>query len=315
MQPVKMRLTVGLIIVLVAVLEITLIYYFEIYLNKIINIDSVSIEVKQHSSFRLPRTIEARLRSDALEKVAVKWDKEFIDTDRVGIVRVEGRVQGYSNLVVLEVKVYEYIEALEKPKIVALITEGNPLEVKSLKLPETISVVYGDDSKGREKVQWKSNEIYITKPGCYEVRGVFERDIYCASEVICILEVVERKELTNRIFVQNSYFSKEVVQESIAKVTALPNSVLEELLRAEVTISYVEGNITDIPGFESLKKHEDGKLKVFGAFRYPQIVVDYNADKYVRFTEIDNLTTILLHEIGHAYDFLLKGEEKCHFAK
>ena len=314
MQPGKMRLTVRLTIVLVAVLEITLIYYFEIYLNKIRSIDSISIEVKQHSSFQLPRIIEARLKSNDLEKVAVKWESELIDTDKVGTINLEGRVEGYSEAVILEIKVYEYIEALERPRIVALISEGSPLEFKDLRLPEELSVVYGGDRKGREKVLWKSNYRNITQAGNYEIKGIFESDIPCELEAVCLLEVIDREELIKRIFVQNLYLEEGAVQETVSKVIALPNSILEALLQAEITISYVEGNITDIPEFESLKKHEDERLKVFGAFRYPHIVVDYEADKYVRFTELDNLATIVLHEIGHAYDFLLKGEEKLYLS-
>lgn len=303
----KRQLIGMLIIALVAVLEITLYYYFEIYLDKIISIDSISIEVKQHSDFQLPKTVEAKLKSNKYKKVAVRWDKDYINTDKIETCNFEGRVEGFNDIVKLKVDISKYIKSIERPNIVILLTDNSNLQQRDLNLPDTLSVVYSDDKKGKEKVQWQKDSLVINNTGDYEITGSFLKDMLCEPRIVCKLEVIDRGELIKRIVVQTSLIQEEEVSESIDKIKALPNSVLEVLLKDRVTIRYVERNITDMPEFESLRKHEADNLKVFGVFKYPQIVVDYQAKKYIKFTDLDSFYTITLHEVGHAYDYLVGG--------
>ncbi len=118
----------------------------------------------------------------------------------------------------------------------------------------------------------------------------------------------------SRIIVDNELLEEYEVRKSIYKVQTLPSKVLERLLEGKVTIEYIHEDITDLPEFERLKEYESDNLKVFGAFKYPKIVVDSQALDYIQFAKIDTFSTIVLHEIGHSYDYLFdKNDESNKF--
>ncbi|WP_139906213.1 anthrax toxin lethal factor-related metalloendopeptidase [Clostridium thermarum] len=298
------------IIAIIAVLEIGVYYYFVYYLNKIVSIDSISIEVKQHSNFQLPKTVEARVKSSKYKRISVIWDKENIDTKLTGNVNLTGRVKGFNKTVNLKVRISEYIKAIERPRKVIIAAEDGNIYKDKLKLPEYLSVVYSTGKTARTKVQWDTSTVDRSTIGTYEIEGQFINDMQCEPKIVCILEVIDKEELLKRIIVQNRFLKKLEVKEALGKIKELPDYILETLLSGNIKIKYIDESITNMPEFQSLRDKEEKNLKVVGVFRYPQILIDYHtAINYLSSSDIDDLSTTTIHEIGHAIDFLLSGGE------
>ncbi|MDP4089196.1 MAG: Ig-like domain-containing protein [Bacillota bacterium] len=300
---------IPILVLLLAAAEAVLFFYFEVYLKQIEDIEDVSIKVRQYSNFKLPQTVEVLLRNGEYEKVTVRWDRSYVETDVTGDIHVSGGVEGYTGKVNLDISVYKYVSSVERPRRVMLVEEGKNADSVLKVLPQSLEVEYSTGSSGNEKVQWNTRMVDVGKPGLYEVTGRLEGSIQCEQEITCSLEVIAREEALRRIIFADESLMDASVKRTMDAVRQLPDDVLEPLIEGDMMIRFVARNITDMPEFSSLKEKESGTMKITGVFKYPQIVVDRQAEKYVNTGEKDDFYTITLHEIGHAYDYLYGGEE------
>lgn len=273
-------------------------YYFQIYLNEIQYIENISTKVRQGSKLSPPETVEVKLRSGNSAKAPAKWDTDIVDTSKLGLVKIKGRVEGYDEDVNMDVQVHAFIEKVEEPSEVCI------AGTKNLKLPQSVAVTYSMKTQGTERVIWETDKINLDIPGKYEVQGKLEGQMDCTEPIKCNLEVIGKDELLRRIVVQNEFASKPELKKTLEAIKKLPDEILEVLLKSSVKIKYVNQRITDIPEFSSLKEAQNSELRVFGVFKYPDIVVDVNADSQMYTDAINTFETITIHEIGHAYDRL-----------
>ncbi|MDP4089197.1 MAG: Ig-like domain-containing protein [Bacillota bacterium] len=293
-QRTRLRMLVVILMFLIAAAAAAY-YYLRIYMNEIQSVEGIDIRAKQNSRVYPPDTVEVRLKSGEAKKVPVKWNSEEVDTSSLGLVELKGQIEGYSKYADMRVRVYHYIERVEKPGAICLV------DSKSLKLPQYVSVYYSMKSQGKEKVIWDMGNLDLSIPGSHQIKGMLESGEECPEEIYCDLEVIDRDEALKRIIVQNEFVDNDKVKRTMDRIKELPGDILEMLVKSEIKIRYVAQKITDMKEFSSLKTAEDNDLMVYGAFNYPNIVVD------VRFNEedpINSFDTVTIHEIGHAYDYL-----------
>ncbi|MBU5436975.1 leucine-rich repeat domain-containing protein [Tissierella sp. MSJ-40] len=124
--------------------------------EKIIDIEDISITIDQGDEFLLPSHIEAKMSTGKKKEVPVIWDGEEINTEEIGEFTFEGTVEGYEKKVILTLIINEFniedIVVFENEELEYIIrdeseiesediTKGDLLEVTSLYLPWAL---YGD---------------------------------------------------------------------------------------------------------------------------------------------------------------------------
>ena len=108
----------------------------------VISVKDMNVHIYQGENYSLPNTIMAIMYDGSNQSVPVNWNTTKIDTNKIGSTKVLGTVDGYNELVVLNVEITEYIadknlvsgyvNGIENQDI-ATITIGNERYVKSVK--------------------------------------------------------------------------------------------------------------------------------------------------------------------------------------
>lgn len=301
---------IPIVLLFIAALEAALFYYFHIYLKQINSINNISLKVKQNSSYNLPKRVEAKLRNNEYEMVPVKWNKEKVNTNKTGTLTFIGTVEGYEKEVSLKINVFEYIQAVDKPSNVVVVSSDSERKKDSFNLPKTLSVTYSSGKSGTERVKWDTSKINMTEPGNYTAVGSVVSLYKCEPSIVCSVQVIDEKEVLRRVLIDNEFTKEDYVKESLGKIEELPSTVLQELLDWKMTIEFVSEDISDRPEFSSLKEQESDTLKIFGVFKYPMIVIDCQAQEISMFNDVNNFNTLTLHEVGHSFDYLSGNTEK-----
>ncbi|GAB6149714.1 hypothetical protein JCM1406_08840 [Clostridium novyi] len=65
-------------------------------------INDITEVTGQRANYNLPKTVEAVMSDGSIKNVPVKWNKTSIDTSNAGTFSIEGKVDGYSRIIVLK---------------------------------------------------------------------------------------------------------------------------------------------------------------------------------------------------------------------
>ncbi|MCT8976118.1 cell wall-binding repeat-containing protein [Clostridium sp. CX1] len=136
-----------------------------------------TIEIVQGEAYTLPKTVLDKVTN---KKLPVVWNTKSIDTDKTGIVRLEGTVTGSAYKAYLTLIVTPKI--VEVPQITETVVQGTYYT-----LPSEIAVKTSDDRTIYVDVTWNAPYIDLGTPQTYYIKGTIK---HYKDPVTLVLKVV-----------------------------------------------------------------------------------------------------------------------------
>lgn len=277
-----------LLSILVFLIVLTSGTYYYWYMHQIIKVNDIKLIVKQSEKLELPKNISVNLRNNSTRKIDVKWDSKKIDADIASNINLKGTVQGYDKKINIEVSIKPYISSA--PEISKVIIQGDNYYSK---LPESVEVTSSASWLDHATIKWADN-IDVNKVGKFVVLGKIaeNKEMYFVNKNVQAkynFEVISRDDAIDRLTSKNQFLKKSETIAAINQAKALPINVLRKLVDDNVNITFVDS----IP--------VQGNMRIEGTFNSENFninVVYTNSKEY-----LSNVTIVLLHEIGHSFDF------------
>ena len=216
------------------------------YKEKVEKVQELKFEVRQFEKYTLPKTAKAVLNNGKSAKVSLDFKGALLDTSVAKEIKLPVRV--YSDK-------YEYSEEMEAvftiipmkkiksiPEITVRLKKG-----EDYKLPDTVEVVYEDETRDRQSVKWSGTFDKDTVKA-YEIKGSVQGTELMAKIVITVEEFNPKAKYS---------FVDEAVGDAAAdklnkKVTEITYSDLLTIRDLSLTWSYSEINLADIKEMKNL---------------------------------------------------------------
>jgi internalin A len=117
--------------------------------NKVVSIQNIVINIDSGDKVSLPKTVLATLQDKRKTQVAVKWDHNTIESNKVGTVIIHGFVNGYSSIITLRVIIAPIISSIEDLSF-------NIKQYDMFILPAEVKATMNDGTSRYFNVEWNS---------------------------------------------------------------------------------------------------------------------------------------------------------------
>lgn len=276
------------ILAILGILGIISFLIYNSYMHEIIKVPDVNVIVKQGNKLKLPKKIIVNLRNNSTEKVEAKWSIGTLDTNVSTEYKFNGYVQGYDKKVNLKIYVKPYIASV--PEVNKIIIKG---DTYSAKLPDEVTVKSSVSRLNKAYVKWNNN-FDVNKLGSVTITGKIKENkneyfINKGVEAKYNVEVITKEQAVKRLTTNNEYMDMPRSIDAVNAASKLSNTVLRKLLDDKVNISIVN----------SIKNQGDANIDGLFYGDSSKILVTYSNSNDYRL----NVTVVLFHEIGHAFDF------------
>lgn len=216
------------------------------YKEKVEKVQELKFEVRQFENYTLPKTAKAVLNNGKSAKVNLDFKGALLDTSVAKEIKLPVRV--YSDK-------YEYSEEMEavftiipmkKIKIVPEITVRLK-KGEDYKLPDTVEVVYEDETRDRQAVKWDGTFDKDTVK-VYEIKGSVQGTELKAKLVITVEEFNPKARYS---FVDKAIgdAAADKLNKKVAEITYSDLLTIRDL---SLTWSYSEINLADIKEMKNL---------------------------------------------------------------
>lgn len=128
-------------------------------------IDNLSYNLQRNAQFIFPKTVVAHLSDDSTVILPVTWSPSKIDTAENGIRGSRGKVEGYSDEIIMTLVISETADGLI-PNLTRVVNRG-----ESLTLPDTLSIRSLEGKDISVPVIWSPDTIDTTVSGTVNVEG------------------------------------------------------------------------------------------------------------------------------------------------
>lgn len=216
------------------------------FVEEIVSIDELNIEIPQWSEYQLPNEVPARMNTGVTKNVSVKWNVDSVDTTKVGKFVIEGNVIGYKEEKVvlnLNINIVERIVSIENLNIV--IDKGD-----AFSLPSTVLATMSSGAKVNVPVKWNVDTVDTSTAGEY----IFEGEVQGYDEKVKLNLTIKEVDLNEVIEFENAELEG-ILRDEIGKEDGdvLKGDLLEiKDLNLQWTL-YGDLNINDLRHLKNLE--------------------------------------------------------------
>lgn len=216
------------------------------FIEEIVSIDEINIEIPQWSEYQLPKEVPARMNTGVTKNVPVKWNVDSVDTTKVGKFVIEGNVIGYKEekvILNLNINIVERIVSIEDLNIV--IDKGD-----AFSLPSTVLATMSSGAKVNVPVKWNVDTVDTSTAGEY----IFEGEVQGYDEKVKLNLTIKEVDLNEVIEFENAELEG-ILRDEIGKEDGdvLKGDLLEiKDLNLQWTL-YGDLNINDLRHLKNLE--------------------------------------------------------------
>ena len=216
------------------------------FIEEIVSIDEINIEIPQWSEYQLPKEVPARMNTGVTKNVPVKWNVDSVDTTKVGEFVIEGNVIGYKEekvILNLNINIVEKIVSIEDLNIV--LDKGD-----AFSLPSTVLATMSSGAKVNVPVKWNVDTVDTSTAGKY----IFEGEVQGYDEKVKLNLTIKEMDLNEVIEFENAELEG-ILRDEIGKEDGdvLKGDLLEiKDLNLQWTL-YGDLNINDLRHLKNLE--------------------------------------------------------------
>lgn len=282
-----------ILIILIICMLITLIlsasgFFYYKYQHQIVNIKDVKLVVKQGDTIKLPKNIPVMLRNNSIVKAEVNWNNKRLDSDNIKDFNIKGNVEGYNKQASINISIKPYISNVAE--ISKVIIQGDNYNSE---LPESVAVTSSTSWLNNAAVKW-NEKIDVNKLGKQIISGALieNKNVYFINKNVnpkYNAEIISRDEAINRLTSKNEFLNRPETITAIDSVKSLPVNILRKLMEDNVKVTFV-GSIRSV-----------GNAHVSGFYSSSDFTINVECSASKEY--VSNEKAVLLHEIGHSFDF------------
>lgn len=178
------------------------------FVEEIVSIDELNIEIPQWSEYRLPKEVPAKMNTGSTKNVPVKWNVDSVDTTKSGKFVIEGNVIGYKGQkVILNLNINQVEKIVSVEDLYIVIDQGD-----AFNLPSTVLATMSSGAKSNVPVKWNVDTIDTNTVGEY----IFEGEVQGYSNKIKLNLTIQELDLSEIVRFENTEI-EEIIREEIGK--------------------------------------------------------------------------------------------------
>jgi N-acetylmuramoyl-L-alanine amidase len=156
-------------------------YYSQASKLTVKSVDNINVVVEKDEEYSLPTQVQALMSDNSNSEVPVKWDKNSVDTTKIGNYAYIGTISGYSEKITLNLSVNEQVDSAEPDSNIPIddttsLSEVDDFSVHtsvgtSFTLPKYVTATNSNGNTIRTSVIWNTSSVSTDSAGVQIITG------------------------------------------------------------------------------------------------------------------------------------------------